>query len=158
MRKKENVFERQDKHKALVSRGSFCYTTLCMLPQQYRLRYKRDFDTLFQYGNMAGGNFVLVKMWKIDPEQYPRRKYTLEDLRIGFVVSLKVSKKAVVRNRLKRQMREVVRLLLQKDRIKKGYIVLFIAKKEMIEKEYEIISQDIHTTLSKAKLLLKEEK
>lgn len=129
-----------------------------MLPQTNRLRHKRDFDTLFQYGNMVSGNFVLLKVWKIDPQMYPRRKYTLEDLRIGFVVSLKVSKKAVVRNRLKRQMREVVRLLLQKDRIKKGYIVLFIAKKEMIEKEYEVISQDIHTTLGKAKLLLKDEK
>ena len=80
---------------------------------------------------------------------------TKEDLKIGFVVGLKVSKSAVKRNRLKRQMREVVRLLLQENKIRRGSMMLFIAKKEMLQKEYQEIEKNIIQALLNARVLLR---
>ncbi len=125
-----------------------------MIPRKYRLKKMKDFEILFKEGRFVGADLVTAKVWKIDSEKYPRRKYSVEDLKIGFVVGLKVSKSAVKRNRLKRQMREVVRLLLKEEKIKKGFMVAVIAKKEMIGKEYEDIEKNILHVLKRAKLLV----
>ncbi|MEK7623330.1 MAG: ribonuclease P protein component [Patescibacteria group bacterium] len=124
-----------------------------MLPEANRLKHDRDFTTLFKEGMFAGSSLVTVKFWKINPARYPRRNYQTHDLRIGFVVSTKVSKNAVVRNRLKRQMREIVRLLLQKGQLKTGYLLAIMAKAEMIGKEYKEIEADILSVLRRAGLL-----
>lgn len=72
-----------------------------------------------------------------------------EPSRFGFIISTKISKKAVERNRIKRIMSEVVRINLEK--LKTGHDVLFLIKpsimtlgKELIEREvYEIITKNI---------------
>lgn len=69
--------------------------------------------------------------------------------RFGFIISTKISKLAVVRNKIKRIMSEVIRKNLKK--IKNGYDVLFLIKtsivkieKETLEKEtYEIITKNL---------------
>lgn len=124
-----------------------------MLNQQYRLKRMKDFEILFKEGSFVNAALVSAKIWQIDPNKYPRRKYSLEDLKIGFVVGLKIDKRAVVRNHLKRQMREVVRLLLKDNKIRNGFMLLFIAKKEMVGKEYREIEQSVLEVLKKAKLL-----
>lgn len=124
-----------------------------MLHRQFRLKHDRDFNTLFTDGQFVGAPLLTLKLWQIDPSKYPRRNYTLENLKIGFVVSTKVSKSAVVRNRLKRQMREVVRLLLKDGLVKAGYMLAFIAKAEMIGREYKEIERDIINVLRRASIL-----
>lgn len=72
-----------------------------------------------------------------------------EPSHFGFIISTKISKKAVVRNRIKRIMSEVIRVNL--DKLKNGYDVLFLIKhqavkisKEELEKEtYAIITKNI---------------
>lgn len=113
----------------------------------------KDFDILYKEGRFVGADLVALKIWKIDPETYPRRKYSVDDLKIGFVVSVKVSKKAVERNRLKRQMREVIRLLLKDNRIQPGYMMAFMASPKMLGKEYTEIEQNVVFVLKKAKVL-----
>jgi ribonuclease P protein component len=125
-----------------------------MLQEKNRLTKMKDFEILMKEGKFVNGKFLNAKIWKIDPEKYPRRKYTTDDLRIGFAVGLGVSKKAVVRNRIKRQMREVVRLMLKDGAIKHGYHVLVMAKKEVVGKEYGEIESEIQGVLKKCSLLL----
>lgn len=125
-----------------------------MLPTKYRLTKMKDFEILMKEGRFVAGRFLNAKIWKIEPEKYPRRKYTTDDLRIGFAVGLGVSKKAVVRNRLKRQLREVVRLLLKDNKIKHGYHVLVMAKKEVVGKEYGEIGIEVKSMLQRSSLLL----
>lgn len=125
-----------------------------MLPAKNRLTKMKDFEILMKEGRFVGGKFLNAKIWKIVPEKYPRRKYTTDDLRIGFAVGLGVSKKAVVRNRVKRQLREVVRLLLKDDKIKHGYHVLVMAKKEVVGKEYGEIGIEVKSMLQRSSLLL----
>lgn len=125
-----------------------------MLPKQYRLTRMKDFEILFKEGSFVGGNLADLKVWKISPIKYPKRKYSLDDLKIGFVVPMKISKKAVIRNRIKRQMREVVRLLLKENSIKSGYFMLFLAKKTAIGAEYTDIDDSILDLVRKTRLLI----
>jgi len=124
-----------------------------MLPSQYRLRKMKDIDILFKEGRFVGGELVTLKLWWIDPEKYPRRAYTRNDLKIGFVVGKKVSKSAVKRNRIKRQMREVVRLLIKDGKIKDGVMVSIIAKPNSLGATYHALEEDILNVFRRAKLL-----
>jgi len=114
----------------------------------------KDWEILFREGKFCGGRFLTVKYWKVQPEKYPKRDYTQDDLKIGFAVGLKISKSAVKRNRVKRQMREVVRLLLKDGKIHKGFMVGVLAKPEILEKEYEDIGKDVVEVFSRARLLM----
>ena len=124
-----------------------------MVPKENRLTKDRDFEILFKDGRFAGGNFMTAKIWAIDPAKYPLRNYQVSDLKIGFLVSKKVDKRAVVRNRLKRQMREVVRLLLLSNKVKPGCLLAFVAKPEARTAEYADLEKDILFLLKRLRLL-----
>lgn len=124
-----------------------------MLPQEYRLKRMKDFEILFKEGWFVAGNLLTAKVWKINVEKYKKRDYKESDLKIGFVVGLKVSKKAVERNRLKRQMREVVRLLLKEGKIKSGYMIALVVKPEMLGADYEIVEKEVLDIFKKGNLL-----
>lgn len=125
-----------------------------MLTEQYRLKKMKDFEILFKEGVFVSGNIVGAKIWKVDPATYPKRGYAKTDLKIGFVASVKHEKKAVGRNRVKRQMREVVRLLLKDGRIKEGYFIAFLSTPKLFGAEYTDIGRDIESILKKARLLV----
>ena len=74
------------------------------------LRRKDDFNQIFKFGKVIKGNHVSIIFLKADSRK------------IGFVVSRRI-KKAVVRNRYKRVLREIYRL--NKDKFpEQGYIIL----------------------------------
>ncbi len=92
-----------------------------MLPKKFRLHADNDIKRLVR----GGKTFFLPQL---------TLKYQVNDqktLRLGFVVSTKVDKKAVIRNKVKRRMREALRAEL--DNIKNGNDLLFIAKKSCID-------------------------
>ncbi len=124
-----------------------------MLPSQYRLTRMKDFEILYKIGRFVGSNLVTAKVWKIEPEKFPRRLYSLNDLKIGFVVSTKISKSAVKRNRVKRQMREVVRLLLKAGKLKPGFMIAIMAKKEILDSDYVEIEASVIDILKKSRIL-----
>ncbi len=125
-----------------------------MLPAIFRLTKKRDFEILFSEGRFFGGKVINAKVWKINPSNYPRRGYHIDDLKIGFVVGVKVSKSALKRNRAKRQMREVVRLLLKEQRLKTGYMMTFLAKPDILNANYAQIHEDIHALCGAGRLFV----
>jgi len=61
--------------------------------------------------------------------------------RFGFVISKKISKKAVVRNKIRRLLAESVRVNLKN--IKKGYLVLFLVKKEIIGMKFGEVETEV---------------
>lgn len=123
-----------------------------MLPRPYRLTRTRDFELLFAQGRFVGGGFVTLKFWRIVPEFQPRRQLKVTDLKIGILVSKKVSKRAVVRNRLKRQVREAVRLVLKEKGIPIGYLLAFSIKVEAKDQAYETLESDVRSLLTRARL------
>lgn len=80
-------------------------------------------------------------------------KKTANDLgiiRLGFIVSKRIDKRAVVRNRTKRVFRSVLEELLTKLNL--GFDLLFILRKP-IEKRDEELEREIKNTLEKAGVL-----
>lgn len=112
-----------------------------MLPSEYRLRHEKDIKTLFARGKSVFGIWVGMKY----------RKNGLQNSRFAVVAGIKVSKKAVVRNRLKRQVRAVIHERL--EQIAPGYDVILFMKKEILEKDFKEIENQILQSLKKAKLL-----
>ena len=70
----------------------------------------------------------------------------------AFSVSKKVSKKAVVRNKLRRRGYASVQSVIQN--IKPGYAVVFSFKKEAAEKDFQTTKAEIVGLLNKAGILL----
>ncbi|PIT86778.1 MAG: ribonuclease P protein component [Candidatus Magasanikbacteria bacterium CG10_big_fil_rev_8_21_14_0_10_43_6] len=125
-----------------------------MLPKEYRLKKKRDFEIAFENGRFVGGALTTMKVWQINPQKYPKRGYAVDMLKIGFVVGKKVSKSAVKRNRVKRQMREVVRLLQKGGRLRQGYLLIVMAKPGILDVSYPEIEKDLTAVLARARVLL----
>ena len=101
-----------------------------------------------------GEKVVTAKVWQVDPDKHPRRNYSKDKTLIGFVVSKKIHKSAVKRNRIKRQMREVVRLLIKDGKIKNGFMVSVMAKPQILEAEYKDIEKSVVNVLKRARVLL----
>lgn len=124
-----------------------------MLQQANRLRKKRDIEITFERGRFVPGRLLHAKYWKVDPAAYPKRGYTGEELKIAVIVSKKVDKRAVYRNRIKRQVREVLRLLLKDKKIKSGYFITVMATPSVLGKTYQEIEKEVIFLLKRGKLL-----
>ena len=109
-----------------------------MLPKDNRLSRKKDFERIAKNSRIARGQFLVLKF-------VPNG---MDVSRFGFIVSKKVSNKAVVRNKVKRRLREAVKDILPS--IKKGYDIAIFAQKAIIEKNFEEISRDVEGALLKA--------
>lgn len=112
-----------------------------MLPQTNRLRLESDIKTLFARGKSVFGSWVGMKF----------RKNNLSMSRFAVVVGVKVSKKAVVRNRLKRQVRAIVQEVL--PQVTPGYDVLFFMKPAGARGSFDELKEQVLASLKKAKLL-----
>lgn len=125
-----------------------------MLPKENRLTKIRDFNLLFKHGVYISGQFLDLKLLKLAkiPDYFPKKEDSTvfkNQLLIGISVGMKVSKKAVLRNKIKRQIREILRLSLQKNEIIPGYYLLFIVKKEAVGKEYNELEKEIRGLIGK---------
>ncbi|OGZ20456.1 MAG: ribonuclease P protein component [Candidatus Nealsonbacteria bacterium RIFCSPHIGHO2_01_FULL_43_31] len=88
-----------------------------MLPKINRLKKKKDFEHVLKQGRGLKDGFLSLKF-----AQNGR-----DSTRFGFVVGRKVSSKAVIRNKIKRRLRELARVRL--GEIKKGFDVVVVAGK-----------------------------
>lgn len=111
-----------------------------MLPWHERLRLKQDFQQLRQQGVRLRQSFFSLVVLR---ENSQRRL-------AGFVVSKRISKKAVVRNRIKRQMRAAYAAL--RDSVENGCLLLFIAQPQIAEQGFQEIQRQIQQALHKAKV------
>jgi len=109
-----------------------------MIPKTNRLAKKKDFQKVFKKGRLAAGKFLWLKCQKNDKDGG----------RAGFVVGLKVSKKATERNKIKRRLRSAFRRFLGKM---SGYNVVIGAKPEIKGKKFLEIVRELENLLSEIK-------
>jgi len=114
-----------------------------MLPKPHRLNRSKDISHVFQKGRSF---FTKILGFKVV-------KNHLGVSRFGIITSIKVEKRATKRNKIKRRIREIIRLKLPD--IKEGYDFLIIALPPIVDKNYQEISETIHQILQKLKLLNK---
>ncbi|MGX6591058.1 ribonuclease P protein component [Cetobacterium ceti] len=107
------------------------------------LKKNREFQAIYESGKKSFGYYSLIFF----------KKNELGINRCGFVVSKKTGN-AVCRNRLKRLFREYYRLYDYK--IKKGYDIIFVAKRTAGEKfktmKYPEMERDLNRVLKNSKL------
>lgn len=115
-----------------------------MLLKKNRLVRRPDFEKVKTKGEKFQSNLFGLLV-------YPTNN---ESSRFGFVISTKLSKKAVERNRVKRILREQVRLLL--PRIKPGFDVVFLGKKAILESNQEEIGSEIKRLFKKSGQFVKK--
>jgi ribonuclease P protein component len=91
-----------------------------VLPKSQRLRRSRDFSKVYRLGSKAVSAHLVVRVLETtgsaDQPSVPADASMPSPCtslgRVGIVVSQKVSKRAVVRNRLKRQVRAIMKQFL----------------------------------------------
>ncbi|EGJ30829.1 MULTISPECIES: ribonuclease P protein component [Moorena] len=130
------------------------------LPQANRLKHWRDFKTVYRWGIRRSGRYLTLRglqqstIAPIAKETIAPEKSLPDNpppSRLGISISQKVSKKAVVRNRIKRQIRSALRQLL--PRLSPGWKLVFIVKPEARECEYAQLLRELEKLLVKAEVL-----
>lgn len=112
-----------------------------MLPKRNRIKKRKDFERIFRHGKEAEYDGLLLKV-KASDQPFSR---------FGFIVSNKVSKKAVVRNRIRRQLHEVVRKLLPE--IKTSVDGVFITRPGFQNRDLPSLEKTVWQTFRKANLI-----
>jgi ribonuclease P protein component len=112
-----------------------------MLKKENRLTKKNEFDNVFKRSKASSGRFVFLKVLEND----------LGISRFGFIVSSKISKRAVIRNKIKRRLREII----QKNiiNIEKGLDVVILARPNIINCDFGEIKEDTERLFKKLKIL-----
>lgn len=101
-----------------------------MLPKKFRLTLNNDIKMVWTKGKPFLTKFFIFKIIKNN----------LDQSRFCIIVSNKVDKRAVIKNRIKRQISEIIRLNM--DNIKTGCDVSILAKNNLVNKETKKIICD----------------
>ena len=113
------------------------------LPKAHRLKHWRDFKAVYKQGKRYHGKQLVLIVHQATLAKQPTQ--------IGLSISRKVSKKAVVRNRLKRRLRHICRLFLPNMRHQWQMIVIVRSGSALCE--YEDFLQELEQLLIKAEVL-----
>ena len=109
------------------------------IPAKNRLRKELDFKKVLKVGRTTRGDFLFIKF-------APNGS----DPRFGISVSSKISKKAVIRNKIRRLLSDTIRLhALSKA---KGYDTVVVATKNGLDSP-GLLSQDLLETLGRAGII-----
>lgn len=128
-----------------------------MLSKTNRLLKKKDFNRVFKRGEGYGDDFLIPSREK---KQSPARdglfflkifKNNFGINRFGIIVSQKVSKNATIRNKIKRQISEIIRLEMPK--IKKGFDIILLTKPRVGKESFIGLKTKLEKVFEKAKLI-----
>jgi len=103
---------------------------------------KKDFERIFKKGKKIKENFLMLVA-----DENKKSKHCF-----GFVVSRKISKKATVRNKIKRRLRSLIKAKM--ETIKKGLDVIVVAFPGAGEKSFRETEETIDALVQKTKRLL----
>lgn len=117
-----------------------------MLPFKNRLTKRKDFEKIQKNGQFFSDANVALKIMENGGH----------DSRVGFVAGMKFSKKAVERNQIKRQMRDIFQKHLPK--LKGGLDIVVMIRKREDERIYlEKLEKNISRVLETSGLLKKKD-
>ena len=102
-----------------------------MLKRENRIRLKKEFTEVKNKGRILYSPLFGFLTCKENDDQ---KKF-------GFIVSKKISKRAVDRNKIRRILSEVVRENL--ERFENGIRIIFLTKKEILGKKYDEVEKEV---------------
>ena len=112
-----------------------------MFAKENRLTKDKEFDAVFKKGRSSYDKILGVKALKND----------LSLNRFGILISVKVSKKAVERNKLKRQIREILKNIQINS--KDFFDIVVISLPSSLGKEFKDLENSIKFNFKKLKLI-----
>ena len=113
-----------------------------MLQKENRLKKRSAFTATYKTGKTFYADGITMFLGKEKNNDYPTK--------FGFVVSKKIHKRAVKRNRIKRLMRESVRLILKNKKFSNKYIsIIFVASSKLLGKKFIDIDLSINKLVAK---------
>ena len=113
------------------------------LPQANRLKRWQDFQVVYQQGNRYSSQHLVLRALSVSGGTSASK--------IGISVSQKVSKKATVRNRIKRQIRAAIGPLL--PHLCPGWQIIIAVRPQAAECKSEHFLRELKQLLSKAEIL-----
>jgi len=118
-----------------------------MLPRKYRLPLRTELVRVQKEGKLFQGRLFSLLVTK----QPPTTNHQSPTTRFGFIISTKVHKKAVKRNRAKRLLSEAIMGLALG--IKPDFDIIVLARKKVIEANLEEIRKEIERLFIKAEVI-----
>lgn len=119
------------------------------LPKANRLKHRKAFKTVYQKGGRASGKYFILRTWKAVAES--SGEVSPPPTQVGISISQKVSKKAVVRNRIKRQIRAIMRSFL--PNLPSGWKIVVVVKPQAQGCKYEDFLRELKQLLIKSEVL-----
>jgi len=108
-----------------------------MLNRFNRLSKNKDFDKIFQKGRSSYQEILGAKLLSNN----------LDHNRFGVLVGLKVNKKAIIRNKIKRQIKTAIRL--NEPFLQKGYDCVIVVYPLILAKNYHEIREALSLVFKK---------
>jgi len=105
------------------------------------LKNKKDFEKVAKSGRPFFARELGFKILKNN----------LNYNRYGIVVNLKVDKRAVVRNKIRRRIKEIIRL--QHSNLSQGFDLMFLTRESVKELKYAEIKEELIKLFKKARIL-----
>ncbi|MGQ4645734.1 ribonuclease P protein component [Lyngbya aestuarii] len=129
------------------------------LPQANRLRHRRDFQAVYQRGIRRSGRYLTLRglmrpvaLGASSPKTpLIKTQNNKSSTQIGISISQKVSKKAVIRNRIKRQIRAAIKQLL--PRLSPDWQLVVVVKLGAQECDYAQFLRELEQLLVAAEVL-----
>lgn len=119
------------------------------LPQPNRLKLRRDFQAVYHKGIRRTGRYLTLRgLPSSSPKDSNQGKLPTQ---IGISISKKVSKKAVARNRIKRQILAILRQLL--PRLLPGWQLVVVVRPGAEGCEYAHFLRELEQLLVEAEVL-----
>ena len=113
-----------------------------MLPKKYRLSKKIDIERVKKGGTSISNDLLTFIVEDVDTKSFSR---------FCIIVSTKISKKAVVRNKIKRMVSTIIENRLEE--IKDGKNIVIIVKKDLSIVDSKVVDIKINEGLYKIKAL-----
>ncbi|ACK69352.1 ribonuclease P protein component [Gloeothece citriformis PCC 7424] len=118
------------------------------LPQEHRLKRRKDFQKVYKQGGRYTSPHLIIRTLF---ESCSENSLNSQPTCFGISVSQKVSKKAVIRNRIKRLIRQAIRELL--PQISNGWKVVIVIRPGSVECKYDRFLRELKQLLIKAEII-----
>ncbi|HIK38243.1 MAG: ribonuclease P protein component [Geminocystis sp.] len=116
------------------------------LPSKNRLKRRQDFEAVYKQGIRVASRYFVVRALPVTANTSPP-----PPTKFGLCVSRQVSKKAVVRNKIKRHLRNALRNLL--PLFTSPWLIVIIVKPEVTECNYDNFLRELEKLFIKAGII-----
>ncbi len=115
-----------------------------MLQKKYRLRKNIEFVATYAQKKYVSNSYLTINLGK----QKPTDDFISK---VAFVVSKKIDKRAVVRNKIKRRMREIYKNYMEENKgFPKWMSMIFSAKSDVKDIDFQTFKIEMYNLIKKA--------